>query len=110
MEGIENGSLSAGDRLSRIEDKLDTIVQKLDNKADKSDVIGLEIRVRDIELHGSNKARETETAFTVAETRLETQINEIKAGQSKLSNKIAYFSGGIAAIIIILQLILHFAK
>lgn len=109
-EDIQGGALSAGQRLSKIEDKLDVIVQKLDNKVDRAEFVGLEMRLRDIELHGSNKSREIDTAFKLAELRLEDQVRKLTEGQTKISNKIAYFSGGIAAILIILQLILHFAK
>ncbi len=106
---MEDASISPGERLSKIEDKLDKIISKLDNKADKGELLALEIRVRDIELHGSNKSRELEIALKLDENKLEVEVAKLNAGQQKISNKIAYFSGGLAVVIIVLELLLKYA-
>ena len=56
-DDLVGAGISPKERLERIETMLERIDNKLDNKADRSDLIILENRVREIELHGSKIGR-----------------------------------------------------
>lgn len=106
QDGIQGAGISAKERLAKIEEKLDNILIKLDNKADKADLIDLQRRVRDIETHGTPQFSSAILEIKEMREEFTHQITELINGQSKIKSNIAYIMGAAAAVIIIIQLIL----
>lgn len=107
QDGIQNAGISAKERLSKIEEKLDNILGKLDNKADRSDFIELERRVREIEMHGTTQIQDAVTQMRDIREEFTKQTAELTKGQGKLRANVAYIMGAAAAIIIIVDLVLR---
>lgn len=106
QDGIQNAGISAKERLGKIEEKLDSILGKLDNKADKSDFIELERRVREIELHGTSQIQEAVTQMRDIREEFSKQTAELTKGLGKLRSNVAYIMGAAAAVIVIVEILL----
>lgn len=106
IDGMQNAGITAKERLGKIEDKIDIVLGKLDNKADRSDFIMLERRVREIELHGTTQIQGAVEQMAVIREEFTKQTTELMKGQSKLRANVAYIMGGAAAILVVVELIL----
>jgi tetrahydromethanopterin S-methyltransferase subunit G len=107
QDGIQGAGLSAKERLAKIEEKLDNILGKLDNKADKADFVELERRVRDIETHGTTQFQQAINEMRSMKDEFTIQTAELVKGQSKIKASIAYIMGAAAAVVVIIELIIR---
>ena len=110
-DSMNGAGITAKERLERIETILGKIDSKLDNKADRADLVSLEQRVRDLELHGTNLAQETKQVVErlrgVNEAHLgemRSAVDALAAGQSHIQSKLAYYAGGLAVLALGLEL------
>lgn len=106
-DGMQNAGITAKERLGKIEEKLDNILFKLDNKVDKGEFIELERRVRNIETHGTSQVQTALDEMKQTREQFTLQSGELVKGQSKIKSNIAYIMGAAAAVIVILELFLR---
>ena len=111
-DSIQNAGITAKERLERIENTLGRIEEKLDNKADKAEVVALELRVRHMEQHGLGQVDEVITKVADIRTEANHQLDQMKKtidnltkNQGKLSTKLAYATGTIATLMILLEIL-----
>ena len=89
-DDLEAAGLTAKERLGRIEELLDKMDRKLDDKASMSEVIALEARVRELELHGSESVRKMEPA-----------VNKLFELVRQTEKKMAYYAGAAAVAVVL---------
>lgn len=104
MDGIQNAGITAKERLGSIELKLDNILEKLDNKADKSDIVALELRIREIETHGTPQSKESLLQIKDLKNEMAIQNAELLKNQSAMKSTIAYIMGAAATIILVIEI------
>lgn len=90
-EGLQNAGISPKERLERIESMLERIDQKLDSKASETDLISLELRVRNLELEMSSFEG------------LRKEHKEFAEGIESLRQKVFMFSGGLAVLMFVIN-------
>jgi hypothetical protein len=105
LDGMQNAGISAKERLGKIEDKIDIVLGKLDNKVDRVDFIEIEKRVREIELHGTTQTQGVIEQMKTIQTEYVKQNSELLKSQSKLKSSIAYIMGAGAGILIIVEIL-----
>ena len=89
-DGMSSAGISAKERLARIETVLDKIDRKLDHKADKADVVALEVRVRAIEDDAHEHVRHPE---------MKDVHNDIGAVKQRL----AMYAGGLGVLSVVVN-------
>lgn len=112
-DDLADAGITAGQRLTSIEEILKEIVVKLDGKADRSTVVALEYRVRELEL-AQAKADAAERVVNIeraanavkAEKRQDDQDDAIE----QQGRKIAWASGAMAALIVASNTLPFFIK
>lgn len=67
---VDSGALTTGKRLHRIEDRLDTIIGRMDKLAEEADLRALTARVDLLERDGSVHARHAEAELVQVQARL----------------------------------------
>jgi len=104
-DSLRGIGISPRERLERIEALLGVIDSKLDQKADKADVVALDQRVRTLELHGTSLAQETKLAVERLQGVSEAHLGEMRgavdalaAGQSHIQVRLSYYAGGLAVL------------
>jgi hypothetical protein len=65
-----NGALTIGDRLERIEKRLDTLIEKIATLAEEADLRALGTRFEVIERDGSTTARQAQQSIQQLNTRI----------------------------------------
>lgn len=88
-DDLSNAGITPKERLARIESLLERMDGKLDNKADAAVVAALELRVRDLETHGSISAQQTAG-----------RVDGLERSVEKLGQKLAYATGTLSAVIV----------
>lgn len=96
-EGLSGAGITPKERLERIEAMLERIDAKLDAKANESDVVALEVRVREMELELSS--------FEGLRKEHDEFFKEINA----LRQKVFMFSGGLAVLVFFIEFVARFA-
>jgi len=104
-EELAGAGITAKERLERIEqavtagfEKLDA---KLDTKASAADVAAIEIRVRDIELHGSNRVQALERANAETAEVAFKRLDDLAAAIARQQVTMARWAGALAVLIVI---------
>lgn len=102
-ESLRSIGISPRERLARIETLLVAIEGKLDNKADKADIVQLEARIWAIEVHGSHTATEAaKAAKLLSEERMhdikavEAELMDLREDHHQLKSRIAWLGGALA--------------
>ena len=115
-DSLRSIGISPRERLARIEALLLDITSKLDNKANREDLLALEARVWKIEVQGSTHASEALTeARRLAEERrqdletLDADVTLLRKDHIELKTRIAYIGGALAVAAVISEYFLtHF--
>lgn len=94
-EGLQNAGITPKERLERIESMLERIDQKLDGKANESDLISLELRVRTMELELSSFEG------------LRKEHKEFAEAIQEIRQKMYMFSGALALGIFLFEFIMR---
>lgn len=95
-DGLTNAGITPKERLERIEAMLERIDAKLDAKANESDVVALELRVREMELELSS--------FDGLKKEHEELFVELNA----LRQKVFMASGGLAVLVFFIEFVARF--
>lgn len=82
-----DGSLTVGQRLTRIETRLDTILGKMDTYAEEADMRSVDARVELLEREGSSHARHAETGLATLTVRVTALETALAVGQALRSNR-----------------------
>ena len=115
-DSLRSIGISPRERLARIEALLLDITSKLDNKANREDLLALEARVWKIEVQGSTHAAEALTeARRLAEERkqalevIDADVEMLRKDHNELKTRIAYIGGALAVAAVISEYFLtHF--
>lgn len=97
-DGLTGAGITPKERLERIEAMLERIDAKLDAKANESELVALELRVRDMELELSSF-----DGFKKEHDELFEQLNSLR-------QKVFMASGGLAVLVFTVEFIARFAK
>lgn len=100
--GLDDGSLSVGMRLKRIEDALVAVLGKFEVVAAHADVEILRTRVESIERDGSPPTQRIAVKVDVLELRidvLETKVASDEAAQIALRNQRRWYLGTVIALL-----------
>lgn len=83
----DSGALSTGQRLTRIENRLDTLITGMERLAEEADLRALTSRVELLERDGSSHARRAEVGLTAAISRITTLETEERVARALESNQ-----------------------
>jgi hypothetical protein len=124
-ETLRNIGITPRERLERIENMLVNIDEKLDVKADKTEMLQLEARVRAIEVEGSRLAREAihkadvlaherlrdieqlEVRLVKFDSDLASDVERLRKDHSALSSRVSWAFGAVAAIVALSDIIIR---
>jgi hypothetical protein len=81
------GALSVGQRLTRIEDRLDRVLASMQQLALESDLRTLSMRVEVLERDGSAAARHAESSVTALDTRMVKLETALEVGKALRGNR-----------------------
>lgn len=95
-DGLTGAGITPKERLERIEAMLERIDAKLDAKANESDVVALELRVRDMELELSSF------------DGVKKEHEEIFAELAELRQKVFMATGGLVVLVFLVEVIAKF--
>lgn len=94
-DDLQGAGISPRQRLERIEALLERIDGRLDSKASASDVIALELRVRDLEQSGGERVSE-----------MRERVGGLDADLQVIGRKLAYATGTLATVIVVSEVLL----
>lgn len=103
-DDLASAGISAKERLGNIEEVLKSIDSKLDGKADRSYVVALELRVRELELsHAKADAAERVVNLERATTagRLEGRVGKLEESSAAVGRKLAAATGVVTIVVVV---------
>lgn len=102
-DNLRSAGITAKERLARIEDLLVRMDEKLDDKASRSEMAALELRIRSIEVSGSKAANDAlDEARRLAHERegdllmLDKEYKQLRSDHEMLGKRIAWALGALA--------------
>jgi hypothetical protein len=107
---MAGAGITAKERLERIELMLSRIDGKLDGKADQSDLMALEGRVRQIEQHGGPATSAAMRDVHDLRTEAREQIDSLSQSVTALKNRMAQVAGGLAVVVFGLNIAIAFFR
>jgi hypothetical protein len=112
-DSLRSIGISPRERLARIESLLVTMDSKLDNKANRADVLALETRVWEIEVRGTaatniacEEAKRLAAEREADHKELQEHVARLRADHEALSKRIAWGFGALTVAAIVAEYIL----
>lgn len=93
-DDLNNAGISPRERLQRIEELLGRVDAKLDNKANASDVVALELRVRALETSGGERVQE-----------MRERVGSLDGDVRVIGRRLAYATGTLASVIVMSNMV-----